>query len=212
MSDQLTPEAKAGVETQENLVIEAAPCVESCRPAWLCRALSSTWMMTALAVTEIMLGFVLLSFPYLLAASAIWVGGFALGAASLVRLIQTVSSPVERWWNLLAAVLYLSLAVMMLSAPLLSLSIWTLLIGITLLLIGAIRTVVCLTMLKHRRMAWRLIQALVTLGLGILVLYSWPASALWLIGTLIAVEMVFSGWTLLFIALASGRDAQNQES
>ena len=42
-----------------------------------------------------------------------------------------------------------------------------------------------------------------------MIIWSWPESSAWLIGTLIAVEMIFSGWTLMFLALAP-RDAENQ--
>ena len=42
------------------------------------RVIGSPWLAAILAVLELMLGFAMLSFPYLLGASAVWVCGFVL--------------------------------------------------------------------------------------------------------------------------------------
>ncbi|MBR2145792.1 MAG: hypothetical protein IJ956_09655, partial [Akkermansia sp.] len=54
---------------------------------------------------------------------------------------------------------------------------------------------------------WRILNALVSLVLGVMIVWGWPESSVWLIGTLIAVEMIFSGWTLMFLALSRREDA-----
>ena len=47
----------------------------------------------------------------------------------------------------------------------------------------------------------------ITLILGLMVIFGWPESTAWFVGTLIAVELIFSGWTLLLYAF-SGNSAR----
>ena len=81
--------------------------------------LGRPWVAGVLAVLELLLGFILLSFPFLLGASAVWVGGFVLAVAGLIRLIQGITRSEDRWWNLLAALLYLVVGVFSVLMPLL---------------------------------------------------------------------------------------------
>ncbi len=169
------------------------------------RFASNTWLVTLLAVLELILGFILLSFPYLLGASAVWVGGFVLVVVGIMRLVEAFSTPAHRWWNLLAFAVYLclGLALLLMTGP--SMAMLTLLIGVALLVGGALRFGVAISMRKEPGNAWRFFNAIISILLGAMVVWSWPESSAWLIGTIIAVEMIFSGWTLLFLALTPGR-------
>ena len=181
----------------------------SCCVPTRCSMLGRPWVAGVLAVLELLLGFILLSFPFLLGASAVWVGGFVRAVAGLIRLIQGITRSEDRWWNLLAALLYLVVGVFTVLMPLLSLEWWTLLIGCAILSAGIIRAGVAISLWNTPGRFWRCFNAIISLVLGVMIIWSWPESSAWLIGTLIAVEMIFSGWTLMFLALAP-RDAENQ--
>lgn len=168
---------------------------------FLGRMAGNTWVVSTLAVLELVLGFILLSFPFLLGASAIWVGGFVLLVAGILRFVHVFTYAYDRMWNVLTGILYLFTGGVMMYYTGQSLAMVTLLIGVALLLGGIIRMVLAFSMLKVPGNAWRFFNAFVSLVLGGMVVYGWPGSSLWLIGTLIAVEMIFSGWTLLFMAL-----------
>lgn len=86
--------------------------------------------------------------------------------------------------------------------PMMSMQIWTLLIGLTLLVGGFVRLLVALGMMQRAGSFWRFFSAGVSIVLGAMVTWGWPASSFWFIGTIIAVEMIFSGWTLLFLSLS----------
>lgn len=160
------------------------------------------WVAGILAVLELVLGFILLSFPMLLGLSAVWVSGFVLSVAGLIRLVQSIIRRENRWWNLLAAVLYLLVGVFTVLMPMLSMEWWTLLIGACLITAGVMRMAVAISLWDTEGRSWRLFNAIVSLVLGVMIVWGWPESSAWLIGTLIAVEMIFSGWTLMFLALA----------
>jgi uncharacterized membrane protein HdeD (DUF308 family) len=54
-----------------------------------------------------------------------------------------------------------------------------------------------------RSMSWLVVlNGIITLILGILVLKSWPFSALWLIGLYVGISLLLSGISLLAAALA----------
>lgn len=165
-------------------------------------AAGSPWLVGLLAVLELILGFVLLSFPFLLGASAVWVGGFVLLAVGIMRIIQVFVRSYDRWWSLFAGLVYLVLGVCMIYFTAQSLALLTLLVGIALLVGGVLRLGVAIGMHRQPGSAWRFFNAIVSIILGAMVVWSWPASSVWLLGTIISIEMIFSGWTLLFLALA----------
>lgn len=171
--------------------------------------LASPWLAGTLAVLELIFGFILLSFPFLLGTATVWCAGIILGVVGIMRLIQGVAYAYNRWWNLLSGLLVLALGVGMVLLPVLSLEIFTLLLGLSLLSTGILRLLFTFTLRGEPGRGWRFFNGLVSLVLGGLVLWQWPGSSLWLIGTFIAIEMIFSGWTLLFLALAPTRKAQN---
>lgn len=172
--------------------------------------LSRPWVAGILAALELVLGFILLAFPFLLGVSAVWVGGFVLAIAGVFRIVQCVMHRRNRWWNLLASVLYLIVGVFTVLMPVLSMEWWTLFIGASLLTAGILRMVVAITMWDTPGRFWRFFNACVSLVLGAMVIWGWPESSVWLIGTLIAVEMIFSGWTLMFLAIGPRPEPENQ--
>lgn len=166
------------------------------------KMLGNAWLAGILAVLELILGFAMLSFPLFLGTAAVWVSGFVLCVVGLINLWHVFSQPGHRWWSLLSGIMYLVVGAALVLAPLPSLELITLILGIALLLGGLVRLVVAIAMHREAGAAWRYFNAVISLVLGTMVVWSWPASSVWLIGTVIAVEMIFSGWTLLFLSLS----------
>jgi uncharacterized membrane protein HdeD (DUF308 family) len=80
------------------------------------------------------------------------------------------------------------------------------------LLGGAIRRhwVLCLVSimyaLGHRsalsgRWGWMLASGIIDIGLGVLLLIGLPGTALWALGLLLGINLIFGGWALIFMAL-----------
>ncbi len=165
------------------------------------RVVGNSWFAAILAVLELVLGFVMLSFPMLLGAAAVWVTGVALVVIGMVHLWHVITRAGQRIWSLISGVIYIVAGAAMVLLPLASLSVITLVLGVALLAGGILRLLVAISMRNEQGSAWRFFNALVSLILGGMVIWSWPASSLWLVGTIIAVEMIFSGWSLLFLSL-----------
>jgi uncharacterized membrane protein HdeD (DUF308 family) len=50
---------------------------------------------------------------------------------------------------------------------------------------------------------WPLIGGIVAIILGLMILTSWPISGFWVIGLFVSIEMIFSGWSYIIIALGA---------
>lgn len=165
------------------------------------RVVGNSWLTAILAVLELVLGFVMLSFPMLLGTAAVWVAGVALVVIGLVHLWHVLTRAGQRIWSLVSGFIYTIAGIAMVVLPIASLSVITLILGMALLVGGILRLTVAITLRKEQGSAWRFFNAVVSIILGAMVVWSWPESSLWLVGTIIAVEMIFSGWSLLFISL-----------
>jgi uncharacterized membrane protein HdeD (DUF308 family) len=79
----------------------------------------------------------------------------------------------------------------------------TLAFGILFIVEGIFTIVMGFTNRSGRSMSWLVVlNGIITLILGILVLNSWPLSALWLIGLYVGISLLLSGISLLAAALA----------
>jgi uncharacterized membrane protein HdeD (DUF308 family) len=52
---------------------------------------------------------------------------------------------------------------------------------------------------------WVLFGGVLNLLLGILIWWGWPASALWVIGLFVGIDMIYNGWTWVVLALSLKR-------
>ncbi|MBE6417029.1 MAG: hypothetical protein E7033_01030 [Akkermansiaceae bacterium] len=165
------------------------------------KVMGNSWFSAILAVLELVLGFAMLSFPMLLGTAAVWVAGFVLLVLGVVHLFHVFTRAGQRLWSLFSGVLYLVVGSAMVLLPFSSMALLTLVIGIALLAGGILRLITAVNLRAQPGTPWRVFNAIVSLVLGAMVVWSWPNSSLWLIGTIIAVEMIFSGWALLFLSL-----------
>ena len=58
---------------------------------------------------------------------------------------------------------------------------------------------------RFRGCGWFLLDAIVTIILGIMIFMSWPVSSVWAVGTLIGISILFSGISRLSYALMGRR-------
>jgi uncharacterized membrane protein HdeD (DUF308 family) len=168
------------------------------------RELTAVWRLTLtigviliVAGAIALLASVLTSFVsvLLLGALLLVVGALEMGSAFRVHR----SGPFAAYF--LAGVLSAVVGLLFLARPLAGLESLTLLIGGYFLASGLFRGVTAVSD-HYPRWGWDVLYAVVTIGLGILAVGSWPISALWLLGTIVAVEIIVRGSTLIAASLA----------
>jgi uncharacterized membrane protein HdeD (DUF308 family) len=103
----------------------------------------------------------------------------------------------------LIALLYVAGGVYMTLHPTLAAVSLTLLLGAMFITVGLLRAIMAFQLKPAKGWWWPLVSGLVSLVLGSLILAEWPQSGLFIIGLFIAIELIFNGWSYLFIALAA---------
>jgi uncharacterized membrane protein HdeD (DUF308 family) len=120
--------------------------------------------------------------------------------------LEIIHGIIRRRWkgfflNLLGGVLYAIAGVVILSHPTIAAITLTLLIAMVFLAAGTFRLVVAATTaIQHR--GWLVFNGVISVILGLLILKSWPASGLWVIGLFIGIDVIVDGWTEVMLALS----------
>jgi uncharacterized membrane protein HdeD (DUF308 family) len=108
-------------------------------------------------------------------------------------------------WELLVGAVYLFTGVYLLMHPLDALIALTLILAIYLFFEGIVETVLSFQLRPRHGANWLLIDGIVTFILAIMIWRSWPASTVWVIGTLVGISMIFSGFSRLMLSLVARR-------
>lgn len=105
------------------------------------------------------------------------------------------------WPHILTGVLYFLGGLLLASRPGAGAMALTLLIGGVLVVSGIFRAIIAGSQ-RFGGWSWSMLSAAIGFVLGILMLASWPASALWVIGAFIGLDLIFYGVSLSMVSLA----------
>ena len=108
-------------------------------------------------------------------------------------------------WELFIGAVYLFTGVYLILHPLSALIALTLILAIYLFFEGVVEIIQFFQLRPRHGAGWLLVDAAVTLVLAIMIWRSWPASTVWVIGTLVGISMIFSGFSRLMLSLAAKR-------
>ncbi len=108
-------------------------------------------------------------------------------------------------WHILSAILYGLAGVVIIIHPLVASVIFTLALGFIILLVGITRIVMAFHIRGAKGWGWPVVSGIISVLLGIMIIAQWPISGLWVIGLFVAIEMIMSGWSYIFLALAARR-------
>jgi uncharacterized membrane protein HdeD (DUF308 family) len=170
-------------------------------------ALRGNWFwFVILGVSLVVLGMVALGsvvIASLAAATAIGVLLLLGGAAEVVGAFWC------RGWSgffleLLSGVLSIVVGLLFLRAPVGALAALTLLVA-CFLMAGGIFKVVAAVVYRFAAWGWSLASGIIDVILGVMIWQEWPASALWVVGLFVGINLLFRGfnWIALGLALRS---------
>ena len=128
-----------------------------------------------------------------------------------VQLVQTFKC--RGWKSILShaliGLLYLVAGVMIVTRPMLASLALTWTLAIILIVVGVLRLVVAVQHWASVDSGWAMAGGVITIILGLMILAKWPLDALWVIGLILAVELIVNGWTQIFAALAARAAGQS---
>ncbi len=169
------------------------------------KALGAHWgWFVGLGVLLLLLG--LIGAGYVLAmtlASVIFIGALML-TGGILQLIQAWRLRAWRGfmvWSL-AGACYVAAGALALYNPMAGAAALTLLLGAVLIATGALRLWLWLNHRSQPGWRWLALSGLITLAAGLLIALGWPGNSLWILGLLLVFDLIFQGFSLIFLGLA----------
>jgi uncharacterized membrane protein HdeD (DUF308 family) len=169
------------------------------------KALKAGWYwFLILGIALIVLGTIAVAFSAPASEAAMFILGFFLVAGGFFYIIGAFFT---RCWggfflSLLAGVLHLAVGVIFIEHPVDAAIVFTLLLAAFFFVEGLFRIVGALTGQFHN-WGWALCSGVLTLLLGVIIWRQWPFSGAWVPGTLIGIDMIFSGATYVAIGMSA---------
>ncbi len=160
------------------------------------------WLL-ALGIVLIVIGMIAVGMP--LAASV--ASAVAFGALLLVGgIAQLVGAFWTREWSgfflsLLMGVIYVVLGLMFLRHPGEALMAMSLFLACALMVSGLFRIIGSL-FYQFPQWGWTLLGGVINLALGLYIYSLWPLDSFIIIGLFVGIDMIFTGWTWVALALA----------
>ena len=106
-------------------------------------------------------------------------------------------------WELLLGLAYIAVGVYVLIHPVAGLASLTLALAIYLFAEAVLEFMLGFRLRPMAGSTWLLLDGVITLILAILIWRSWPSSSPWVVGTLVGISMLFSGFSRLMLSMAA---------
>ena len=175
---------------------------------------SSGWFV-AVGVLLALLGLAAIALPlFSTIAAAIWIGWTLVvsGALMLSHALFTWRWP-ESVWSILVALLYLGTGGLILYAPLASVLSLTFVMSALFVAEGVFEIVQAFRLRPLAGWGWMLFSGLAAVGAGAVIAYQLPESAVWVLGLFFGLNLLSTGLSFVFLALAcQGAENVQRES
>lgn len=159
-----------------------------------------------LGIALVVLGAVALGVPLLATLTSVLFFGWLVAFGGL---FEAVAAFAARKWSgfflhLLSSVLSIVVGALMVTHPGAAAGALTLLLA-AFFLMGGIFRISTAVVVRFPAWGWAAFGGIVTAFLGVLIWAEWPSSALWVIGTFVAIDLLFRGWASIMFGLAARR-------
>jgi uncharacterized membrane protein HdeD (DUF308 family) len=102
--------------------------------------------------------------------------------------------------RLLSGILYLAIGIMFLRYPLEGVLTLTLLLAILFMFEGVIKIAVAVQLRPMPNWGWMLASGAAALILAAIIFSGYPGNVAWMLGLLVGINLIFSGWTMLMLS------------
>ena len=106
--------------------------------------------------------------------------------------------------QLLIGVFYVVVGFLMMDKPLEATETVTLVVAAMFIVVGVMRSVAALV-LRYPQWGWSLLSGVLSTFIGLVIYKSFPVTALWAIGTLVGIQLIFDGWFWIMLAVSLRR-------
>ena len=175
-------------------------------PARMFGDLQKNWgWLLALGILFLLLGAIGVGMSMALTVVGVLYFGVLLLIGGGVQLWQSMKC--KGWksvtWHVVIALVYLVAGALAVYDPVGAAIGLTLVIAIALLVTGTTRLAMSFQLRPAGGWVWTMLSGIMSIVLGGIILVQWPATGLWVIGLVIAIELIVNGWSYIFVALAA---------
>jgi uncharacterized membrane protein HdeD (DUF308 family) len=160
-----------------------------------------------LGVVLLIGGAAAIAFPFLSTIAAKIALGWIFLFTGVVTIVHAFSAGNWRGflWNLLIGILYVLGGAYLAFLPVAGIVTLTVLVAALLLADGILEIVMAFRLRPHTGWGWILASGVAALVAGILIAAQLPSSATWVIGVLVGLKMIITGWSFIVLAFGSHR-------
>jgi uncharacterized membrane protein HdeD (DUF308 family) len=161
----------------------------------------------ALGIVLIIVGFAAIAFPFVSTLAAKIMLGWLFLIGGVVMVIHAFSAPAWQGfvWSLLIGILYVVAGGYLAFFPLTGLLTLAVLLVILFLAEGLFEVIMAFRVRPHDGWGFLLLSGIAALAVGVIIALDLPGSATWALGLLVGINLLFSGWSYIFLAMAGRR-------
>jgi uncharacterized membrane protein HdeD (DUF308 family) len=172
------------------------------------RLIAEKWgWFLALGIVLIIVGFAAIVFPLISTIAAKIMLGWLFLIGGVFMVIHAFSS--QGWqgflWSLIIGILYLVAGGYLAFFPLTGLLTLAFLLIILFAAEGIFEIIMAFRVRPHEGWGFLLLSGIAALAVAVLIALDLPSSATWALGLLVGINLLFSGWSYIFLALAGRR-------
>ena len=176
---------------------------------WLDEAKKNAGMLIVFGVVEIIVGVLAIAAPAIAGGAVAVMIGILLVAAGIARLFSAFladsfgSGTLTFIWGLIVA----ASGFYFMIRPGLGMATLALLLAVVFFVDGILRVIMSFKMKPVSGWGWMLFGGIVSVVLAIMIWRQFPLSGVWMVGTLVGINLLFSGFTTISVATAAKRAA-----
>jgi uncharacterized membrane protein HdeD (DUF308 family) len=167
------------------------------------------WLL-ALGILLIVLGTLGLWMSFAMTLATVMVFGALLVVGGAFQFLNAFQ--LKGWksvlWHVLIALLYIAAGIVIFTDPVFASLGLTMALAWILVAVGVMRIFMAFQLRAVKGWFWPLVSGLISILLGVMILAQWPTSGFWVIGLFVSIEMIFNGWSSVFIAMAARKAAK----
>ena len=168
------------------------------------------WLLV-LGVIFVVLGSIGILMVPIMTLSAVTMFGVFMIIGGILQLYHSIKKS-EGWTSkvvqILISLIYLFGGIVTIANPVLASTVLTLFLAGSLVGIGILRIVTAFQNKETlKSWIWIVISGILSIIIGFMIGLHWPVSSIWALGLFISIDLIFSGWTYIFFALAAKKYA-----
>ena len=145
-----------------------------------------------------------ISYPWLWTGGVVLMLGWVILVSGIFRFVDAFATMKQGGfiWKIMGSLFYILAGIFILKFPLTGAVTLTVTIGMFFIIEGISKTAFAAEIKPFKGWGWTMFDGALTIFFGILILTFLGDAALWLVGLLLGIKLLFAGWDLVYLGLA----------